>query len=182
MASYQGKVGESGRKAARPGSLKILGQVELDLKTSTASEKHRDLQRRLARWLVSSGKVKSVRAEYDPAGLHAYDLYLEWSDGTTEAIEVMRRAAFGDIPYGRRRRESLLDYALRVKGHGDDPDSSKLFSYGTCGADMNSVCVPIETYGHVMSRVEKSGLRLSKIYTFGEEGQDPGFMAVQVRQ
>lgn len=153
--------------------------METDLKGSTASEKHRKLQMKLAEWLVSSGKVKSVRAEYDPlGGVHNYDLYVEWSDGKTEAIEVMRRAAFGDIPYGRRRDESMLDYALRVKGYKWDDAESKLFAYSAGGADMNSVCVPIETYDHVRSHIEKSGLRLSKVYTF-EEGKE-GFKAVQI--
>ncbi len=159
----------------------LLEQVDEDLKSSTASEKHRKLQRGLAEWLASTGKVKSVRAEYDPLGVHKYDLYVEWTDGKTEAIEVMRRAAFGNIAYGRRNGESLLDYALRAKGHKEckNYSGSKLFAYSTAGgADMNSVCVPIETYDHVRCHMEKGGLRLSKVYTF-EEGKE-GFRAVQI--
>lgn len=184
MASYQGEVGEREQEAPGHNSLSILmEQVELDLKSSTfTSLKHRKLQRGLAEWLVSTGHVKSVRAEYNPSGgAHSYDLYVEWDDGRTEAIEVMRRAAFGNIPYGRRKNESLLDYALRAKGYKEEKNhsGSKLFAYGAGGeADMNSVCVPIETYGHVMSHIEKSGLRLSKVYTF-EEGKE-GFGAVQI--
>lgn len=173
----------------------IMDQVERDLKSSTlTSFKHRKLQVELAEWLASSGKVKSIRAEYAPpgnVGEHKYDLYVEWSDGTTEAIEVMRRAAFGNIPYGRRKGEHLLDYALRIKGFKEENDNysgSKLFAYSAAGeADMNSVCVPIETYGHVRSHIEKSGLRISKIYTFDEGKQDDddsnkeGFRAVLVQ-
>lgn len=183
MAYFQqGEVGERQQEApSGHNPLSILEQVDEDLKSSTASEKHRRLQRKLAEWLTSTGKVKSVRAEYAPSGPHNYDLYIEWADGRTEAIEVMRRAAFGNIPYGRREKESLLDYALRAKGHKDDNFSgSKLFEYSAAGgADMNSVCVPIETYDHVRSHIEKSGLRLSKVYTF-EEGKE-GFRAVLVR-
>ncbi len=195
MASYQMEVGEREHEAPghSPVSI-IMDQVERDLKLSTlTSFKHRKLQVELAEWLASSGKVKSIRAEYAPpgegenVGEHKYDLYVEWSDGTTEAIEVMRRAAFGNIPYGRRKNESILDYALRVKGfmeNDDDYSGSKLFAYSAAGeADMNSVCVPIETYGHVRSHIEKSGLRISKIYTFDEGKQDDnsGFRAVLVQ-
>lgn len=199
MASYQTEVGEREHEAPGHSPISIImDQVERDLKSSTlTSFKHRKLQVELAEWLASSGKVKSIRAEYAPpvegenVGEHKYDLYVEWSDGTTEAIEVMRRAAFGNIPYGRRKGEHILDYALRVKGfdeEADDYSSSKLFAYGSANnADMNSVCVPIETYGHVRSRIEKSGLRISKIYTFDEGKQDDddsnkeGFRAVLVQ-
>lgn len=183
MAYFQQReVGEREQEAQGHSLLSILEQVDEDLKSSTASEKHRKLQRKLAEWLTSTGKVKSVRAEYAPSGPHNYDLYVEWADGRTEAIEVMRRAAFGNIPYGRRKKETLLDYALRVKGRKEDDNysGSKLLAYGAASdADMNSVCVPIETYEFVRSRMEKSGLRLSKVYTF-EEGKE-GFRAVLVQ-
>ncbi len=179
---YKIEVGEREHETKGRTPLQILRQVECDLKSSTASEKHRKLQVELAEWLASSGKVKSIRAEYAPpvggenVGEHKYDLHVEWSDGTTEAIEVMRRAAFGNIPYGRRKNESILDYALRIKGLKEEDNNysgSKLFAYSAAGeADMNSVCVPIETYEHVRSHIEKSGLRISKIYTFDEGKQD----------
>lgn len=176
------EVGEREQEASGRNPPSILEQVELDLKSSTlTSLKHRKLQRELAEWLVSTGKVKSVRAEYNPSGPHKYDLYVEWDDGRTEAIEVMRRAAFGNIPYGRRKKESLLDYALRVKGYKEEKThsgSNKLFGYAAGSADMNAVCVPIETYEHVMGHIGKSGLRLSKVYTF-EEGRE-GFKAVRI--
>ncbi len=185
MASYHGEVGERGQDASGHNPVPILKQVERDLKSSTfTSLKHRKLQTELAEWLVSTGKVKSVRAEYGPPGGmgHNYDLYVEWGDGTTEAIEVMRRAAFGNIPYGRRKKESLIDYALRVKGHKGGGDAeSKLFAYSAGGADMNSVCVPVETYEFVRSRMEKSGLKLSKIYTFDERSYNNDFKAVLVQ-
>ncbi len=61
-----------------------MDHVERDLKSSTlTSLKHRKLQVKLAEWLTSTGKVKSVRAEYaPPGGEHKYDLYVEWEDGT----------------------------------------------------------------------------------------------------
>lgn len=187
MASYQMEVGEREHEVPGHSPVSILmDQVERDLKSSTlTSLKHRKLQVELAEWLTSTGKVKSVRAEYAlPGREHKYDLYVEWEDGTTEAIEVMRRAAFGDIPHGRRKKESLLDYALRVKGLNEEHDNysgSKLFAYGNANeADLNSVCVPIETYEHVRKHIEKSGLRLSKIYTFDEVKEDGGFRAVLV--
>lgn len=182
MAYFQQReVGECQQEASSVHNpVSILKQVDEDLKSSTASGKHRKLQRKLAEWLASTGKVKSIRAEYAPSGPHNYDLYVEWDDGRTEAIEVMRRAAFGNVPYGRRKNESLLDFALRAKGHKEEKNhsGSKLFAYSVGGADMNSVCVPIETYDHVRSHIEKSGLRLSKAYTF-EEGKE-GFKAVQI--
>lgn len=159
----------------------ILEQVEEDLMPVKISQKHKELQKKLAEWLLSSGKVKSVRPEYNPSGTHKYDLYVKWDDGTTEAIEVMRRAAFGNIPYNRRTNESLPDFALRRKGYKGGGDAeSKLFAYSAGGVDMNSVCVPRETYDYVRSHIEKSRLRLSKIYTF-EEGKE-GFEAVSIQQ